>query len=193
MPDVTLFSLRQLTVDQYLAMARHGILTKDDRVELLDGWIVNKMTIHPPHSFAVCSLQDLFSFLPQRDWSLRIQQSIVLPTSVPEPDVAIAVGARTLYMDRHPGPKDLPLVIEVADSSLAADQTVKLGIYAGAKLPQYWIVNLIDRRVEVYTEPRGGKNPLYRKRVDYGPDGVVPVALFGQEFGSIPVREILPR
>jgi Uma2 family endonuclease len=129
------------------------------------------------------------------EWDLRAQQPVTIAAgdSEPEPDVVIAVGPYGRYAERHPGPKDVALVVEVADSSLSEDQTTKHGIYAAARLPVYWIINLVDRRVEVYSDPRGGKNPTYRARQDYGPGDSVPVTLAGKTVGSIPVREILPR
>jgi hypothetical protein len=80
----------------------------------------------------------------------------------------------------------------VSDSSLPEDQTTKLEMYAAAKVAVYWVVNLVDRRVEVYTQPKGGKNPAYRQRTDYGPDDEVPVVVGGKELGRIAVKELLP-
>ncbi len=72
------------------------------------------------------------------------------------------------------------------------DRTTKLELYAGAKIAVYWIVNLVDRRVEVYTQPRGGKNPTYKQQTNYGPDDEVPVVVGGKQIGRIPVKELLP-
>jgi hypothetical protein len=80
----------------------------------------------------------------------------------------------------------------VADSTLHRDQTTKLELYAGAKVAVYWIVNLVDRRVEVYTQPRGGKSPTYKTRTDYGPDDAVPVVIAGKRVGTIAVKDLLP-
>ncbi len=188
-------AIHRFTLGQYHEMARAGILSERDRVELLNGWIVEKMTIHPPHSFAVRRLSRLLDRLLTDEWVLSVQQPVTIAASdsEPEPDVVVAVGPDSRYAARHPGPKDVALVVEVADTSLADDRTTMLGIYAAARLPVYWIVNLVDRRVEVYTDPRGGKNPTYRTHRDYGPDDAVPVTLAGRTAGSIPVREILPR
>jgi Uma2 family endonuclease len=176
-------------------MLRIGILKEGERVELLDGLILEKMTIYPPHSYAVGQLNRLLTRLLDDGWDVRIQQPISIPSrdSEPEPDVLVALGPAARYIGRHPAPKDVALVIEVADSSLSEDQTAKLAVYAAAKLPTYWIVNLQDRRVEVYTEPRGGKNPTYRARQDCGPDDAVPIVLAGRTLGSLAVAEILPR
>ncbi len=93
---------------------------------------------------------------------------------------------------RNPSPSECVVVAEVADSSLRFDQTTKLELYAGAKVAVYWIVNLKDRRVEVYTQPKGGKNPTYKSHVDYGPDDAVPVVIAGKTVGTIAVKELLP-
>jgi Uma2 family endonuclease len=186
-------SIHRFTVEQYHEMIRTGILKEDDPVELLDGWIVEKMPPTPPHSQAVRCLNRRLATLLSGDWVLCVQDPATMTSSEPQPDIAVAVGPEERYAQRHPGPRDLALVVEVSDTSLAQDQTTKLAIYAAARLPVYWIVNLVDRRVEVYTGPRGGKNPTYRTRRDYGPDDAVPVTLAGRTAGSIPVREILPR
>ena len=186
-------SLHRFTVDQYHQMIETGIIKEDDRVELLDGWIVQKMPPNPPHSQAVRRLNRWFTRALGEDWVLGVQDPATMTHSEPEPDLVIARGPEERYGDRHPGPLDIALVIEVADTSLSEDRSAKFSIYARARIPIYWIVNLIDRRVEVYTQPRGGKNPTYRTRRDYGPAESVPVALAGKTVGSIPVREILPR
>jgi Uma2 family endonuclease len=112
--------------------------------------------------------------------------------SVPEPDIAVAVGPEDLYDDAHPTFADMRLTVEVADSSLVEDRTMKLRIYARHRIPEYWIVNLVDRRVEVYTRPRAGRVPAYRVRTDYGPGEKVPVVLGGDTLGGISVDDILP-
>jgi Uma2 family endonuclease len=184
----------RFTVEQYHQMAQAGILKEGEKVELLNGLIFEKMTIYPPHSYAVGQLNRLLGRLLDDRWVLRVQQPVTIPSrdSEPEPDILVATGPAARYVGRHPGPKDVALVVEVADSSLAEDQTTKLAIYAAARLPVYWVVNLVDRRVEVYTDPRGGKNPTYRARRDYDPGDAVPVTLGGRSVGSIPVNELLP-
>ena len=106
--------------------------------------------------------------------------------------MVLATGSKATYKARNPKPSEVILLVEVADSSLHEDQTTKLVLYAKARIPVYWIVNLVDRHVEVYTEPRGGKNPAYKKHTDYGPDDAVPVVVAGKELGRIPVKELLP-
>jgi Uma2 family endonuclease len=78
----------------------------------------------------------------------------------------VAVGPEAEYQHRHPGPRDLLFLIKVSDSTLDDDTTTKLRLYAAEKVIQYWVVNLVDRRVEVYTHPRCGKTPSYRTRTE---------------------------
>src|SRR5205823_2588074 len=103
------------------------------------------------------------------DWSLRIQSAITLSDSEPEPDLAVVRGDERRYAAHHPRPADVGLLIEVADSTLLGDRADKGRIYARAGIAIYWIVNLIDRQVEVYSAPSGsGDSSAYGQRTDYG-------------------------
>jgi Uma2 family endonuclease len=92
----------------------------------------------------------------------------------------------------YPGSPDVALLVEVGDSSLSQDQGIKKRLYARSGFPIYWIVNLADRRIEVYTEPATAKRPDYCQRRDYGPDDAVPVVLDGAEVGTLTARDLLP-
>jgi Uma2 family endonuclease len=190
-PAIPPLPVRRFTVEEYHRLGEIGVLTENDRVELIHGWIVPKMTLNPPHNHAVTALTEYFVQLA-RDCTVRIQQPITTPDSEPEPDAVIAIGSRADYKSRQPKPSECIIVVEVADSSLQEDQTTKLTLYAGAKVAEYWIVNLVHRRVEVYTQPKGGKNPTYKQHVDYGPEESVPVVVGGKELGRISVKELLP-
>jgi Uma2 family endonuclease len=184
--------LYRLTVEQYLRMAEVGILGKRDRVELIEGLLVQKITRHPPHDVSVARINRLLARLLSDEWSLRVQLAIRLRRSVPEPDFTIARGPEERYARRRPGPRDILLLIEVAESSLLEDRTTQATIYADARIPEYWIVNVVHNQVEVYTEPRGGQAPAYRQRHDYGPDEELPLVLNGQEIARLRVRDLLP-
>jgi Uma2 family endonuclease len=191
-PETTLadISLHRFTVDEYQRMIDAGFL-EDRRVELLEGWIVEKMPHNPPHDSTVARLgKRLIRLLPD-EWVVRNQSAVVTKDSQPEPDLAVVRGPEELYDARHPAPKDAVLVIEVSDSRLVFARTVKGPLYALARIPVYWIVNLVNRRIEVYTEPRAGKSPVYRERRDFAADEFIPVVLDGREITRIPVREIL--
>jgi Uma2 family endonuclease len=189
-PDVPIY---RLSVAQYHAMAERGILTEDDPVELLEGWLVQKMTKNPPHTVATQLMHEALRALLPAGWFIAGQAPVTTVDSVPEPDLAVVRGQIRDYLDRHPGPRDVALVVEVADSSLAQDQGIKKRLYARSGFPVYWIVNLVDRRIEVYTDPTGSpEEPDYRQRPDYGPSHMIPVGLDSIEVGSLKVEGLLP-
>ncbi len=133
-------------------MGEIGVLTPSHRVELLEGWIVEKMNHRPDDTFVVRLLDHWFQSNIPPGWLVQCQLPITLLRSEPEPDLAIVRGAHADYRDRHPGGSDCRLVIEVADTSLAKDR-VKSSIYASAEIEEYWIVNLETQKVERMTHP----------------------------------------
>jgi Uma2 family endonuclease len=184
--------MHRFTVEQYHRMIDAGVLTEDDRVELLEGWIVEKMPHTPPHDGTILAAQtELLKVIPASH-VLRIQSAITLADSEPEPDLAVAQGPLRRYFEEHPGPRDLALVVEVAAATLDQDRGIKQRIYARARIPVYWIVNLLDGLVEVYTNPRAGKSPAYRQRQDLGGKDTVSLVIDGKEVARIPVRDLLP-
>src|SRR5215472_7164417 len=108
-------AMHRFTVEQYERMAELGFLTSSDRVELLEGIIVDKMTQNPPHNAAIDLVRDQLAPLLSPDTRLREQKAIRLGESEPEPDLAVVVGPAKRYARRHPGPQDVLLVVEVAD------------------------------------------------------------------------------
>jgi putative restriction endonuclease len=190
-PAVPPFPIRRFSVDEYHEMIETGVLTENLRVELLHGWLVPKMTVNPPHNYAVTALMEQLVAFGARA-VVRVQQPITTSDSEPEPDVVFALGTNADYKKRNPRPSDCVIVIEVADTTLQEDRTTKLELYADAKVAVYWLVNLIDRRVEVYTQPRGGKKPTYKQQANFGPDDEVPVVIGGRQLGHIAVKELLP-
>jgi Uma2 family endonuclease len=183
----------RLTVSQYHQMAAAGILKDGDPVELLEGWLVHKMTENPPHTVATELVRMHLEERLPADWHVRSPHPITTRDSEPEPDACVVRGKPRDYKSRHPGGKDIGLMVEVADSSLELDRTTKQRIYARAKIPVYWIVNLIDGQLEVYTNPTGaGAQAKYRKRQIFAENEEAPVVLDGHEVGRIAVRELLP-
>jgi Uma2 family endonuclease len=189
-PDVPIY---RLTVEQYHQMAQAGILTEDDPVELLEGWLVRKLTKYRPHVIGTGSVRRALERLLPMGWHVASQDPITTSDSEPEPDAAVVRGEERDYPDRHPGPADVVLVVEVADSSLPIDRGAKKRSYARASIRVYWIVNLIERQIEVYTDPTGpAAEPTYGQRRDYGAADTIPVVLAGSEVGVLEVRELLP-
>lgn len=191
-PGLPPLPVRRFTVEEYHRMLEMGLLKDREPFELIHGWITRKIGTNPPHAFVVSALMELLAPLLGGKATLRVMQPITTSDSEPEPDIVVATGSKADYKKRHPKPTELWILVEVADTTLPEDQTTKLELYAGAKVPEYSIVNLIDRRVEVYTQPRGGKNPTYKKQTNYAPDDEVPVVIVGKKLGRIPVKELLP-
>ena len=107
--------------------------------------------------------------------------------------VTIVRGETRQYLDRHPGPQDVALVVEVADSSLQRDRSLKKRLYAEARIPVYWIVNLLANQIEVYSEPSGPhEQPDYQQQQIYGLADTVPVVIEGSEVGRLLVQDLLP-
>jgi hypothetical protein len=185
--------VRRFTVDEYHQMIQAGILTEKDAVELLGGLIVPKMPHNPPHDLAIELADELLRQHLPAGWRVRIQSAITTAESEPEPDLAVLRGAPRGRSGRQPGPQDLALVAEVADTSLDRDRGEKAVIYARAAISCYWIINLKDAQVEVYTDPSGpDANPSYRQRQVFRTTDAVPLVLDGQELARIVVVEFLP-
>ncbi len=192
LPPLPLRPPKRFSVADYHRMMELGLITKGDRCELIHGLIVEKPRVNPPHAAAVTRLMNRLVPLVAGAAVLRIQLPVTLSDSEPEPDLVIAAGGEGDYDRRHPGPKDVLLLVEVSDSTLDDDSTTKLALYAGEKIAQYWIVNLVDREVRVYTVPRGGRTPAYRTRTDYQPGESIPVVVGKKAAGTVAVAELLP-
>jgi len=142
----------RLTVERYLGLVEAGVLSEDDRVELLAGVIVAMTPGNPPHDTGVTRATYALVRAVAERAVVRTQCSLVLGRySLPEPDVAVVSGSVDDYETRHP--ETALLVVEVADSSLQQDRLTKSGIYAAAAIPEYWIVNLRALVLEVMRDP----------------------------------------
>jgi len=189
---LALAGFHRLSVAAYTKLVELGELSSQDRVELLNGYMVQKMPQNPPHSNASTNLEDVLSAVLPAGWLRRTEKPLTLKDSVPEPDVAIARGGRGAFAHRHPLASDIGLVVEVSDSSLPIDRVDKGLIYAENGLPIYWIVNVVERQIEVYTDPRpSDPAPAYATRTDYKPGATVPFILDGQLVANIPVIDIV--
>ncbi len=173
-------------------MIRLGILSDDDPVELLDGWLVYKMPKNPPHRATTKLTRNALEAVIPEGWYVDTQEPITLANSEPEPDVVVVRGNTRDYLDRHPGAADIALIIEVADSTLERDRTSKQRLYARAGIPIYWIINLPEKQIEVYTEPVVAEESIYQRRQDYQLSDEVPVAIAGQIISRLSVLELLP-
>jgi Uma2 family endonuclease len=134
-PAVPTEPVWRFSVEQYHQMICQSILTEDDPVELLEGWLTLKMPKNPPHRVATKLTRNILEKLVPNGWYVDTQEPITLDKSEPEPDIVIVRGDTRDYLDRHPGAKDIALVVEVSDSTLERDRTLKKRIYARANIP----------------------------------------------------------
>lgn len=170
--------LLAVTVQQFQQMIQSGIFQDGDPIELIDGLLVRKdrsghgedpMTHHPRHALLIKRLLRLLTpACESAGCHVQIQLPVTLDNfNSPEPDVAVVRGSEEDYSDRHPGPADLLLVIEVADSSLNIDRSTKKRVYATAGIPTYWLINLPQSRVEVFAQPTTATSE-YAQETSYG-------------------------
>ena len=149
---------RRFTVAEYYAMADAGILAHKERVELLDGEIVIMAPIGNRHQSGVDRLTAMLAATLQGRAIVRVQGPARLDDgSEPQPDIALLRPLADYYASDHPGPADVLLLIEVADSTVDFDRNTKLRLYALAGIPEVWIANLRERRMEAYADPVGGE------------------------------------
>jgi Uma2 family endonuclease len=175
------------TVAEYDRMGETGILSKDDRVELIEGEIFEMSPIGRRHAACVDRLTELFSEKLQRKAIIRIQSPIVLNDySEPQPDVALLKRRADFYEQSLPLPADVLLLVEVADTTLESDRQIKVPLYARAGIAEAWVVNLTDEQIEVYTQPANG---VYQSQQHFKRGETITVS--GSLNLSLSVEEIL--
>jgi Uma2 family endonuclease len=186
--------VKRWTVSEYHELIRLGVLREGDPYELIEGWLVTKMTKNPPHESAVSYLSDILVKSLPPNWRCRTQCAITLRDGEPEPDLAVIKGPHSRYRAQHPTPEDIALVIEVSDATLVQDQGVKLRSYARAGITgitDYWIVNLVDQQIEVYTQPLVEQNlPRYATKQVYGQGKLVPLMIDEMEVTQVSVSDM---
>jgi Uma2 family endonuclease len=174
--------------DSYLRMAETGILSPTDRVELIGGEILVMSPIGPRHGAAVNAAIRLIVKTVGETAFVWSQTTVVLDTFVvPEPDIALLKWRDDFYATKHPGAKDILLIVEIADSSLEYDTTVKLGSYAILGIPEYWVADLRNDCLLIYSQPEGDTYRVTRelRRGEF----ISPLSLPQSEF---PVSIFLP-
>jgi len=169
----TIVSKRFISRAEYHQMWEQGIIGPEEKVELVNGEIVQKMSpVGSRHSFIVNSLVNKLIAFGNKDWWVISQSPIKInEVSEPEPDVAVVVDNKTDYKIDHPTAQDVHFLIEVSDSTLSYDQTTKKELYAVADIPTYWVVNLPFNQIEVFSHPVG---QLYTELKVYGKGQQVP-------------------
>jgi Uma2 family endonuclease len=183
----------RFTVAQYQQMVAEGIIEPGARVELLSGKVVNKLARNPPHDVTLSLTQEELTPFCSPKWVIRVQMAVVTGKhGQPEPDIAVVLAPHGRYAKQHPTTKDIGMLVEVGDSTLLEERRKKAPIYAGGRIPWFWIVNVAERIVEVYSDPKGGVSPEYRKRLDYNLGEKVPVVLNGKTVGHVEVNKLFP-
>jgi len=158
--DARTYPLRW-TVSEYFGLVHRGVLRPNDRVELLEGLIVAMSPQNPRHATAISLANRVLQARVGDRAVVRIQLPLVLGAhSAPEPDVAVVPGRVLDYAEMHP--TTALLVVEIADSSLVQDRLTKAAMYARGGIPEYWIVNLVDDRIELFRKPVPSKSRYAR-------------------------------
>ena len=152
-----LTALRPWTVAEYYQMAKTGILQPQENVELVAGQIIRTMTPQgSPHAAAITRTNRVLSRSPSPDYLIRVQLPIHLDDfSEPEPDLALVKYDPFDYDDRHPRADEVYLIIEIADSTLKTDLTLKKQVYAQAGIKDYWVLDLAQSQLHVFRQPTG--------------------------------------
>ncbi|MCS6897377.1 MAG: Uma2 family endonuclease [Nitrospira sp.] len=182
---------KRWTRQEYDRMAEAGILRPDERVQLLEGDIVTMTPPNSPQAVTIGKTQRALERLYGPHVWVRVQMPVLIdPDSEPEPDLAVVPGIPDEYLKEHP--RTAWLVVEVADTTLALDRDQKARIYARAGIPEYWIVNLTERCLEVYRDPvtLAGQPASYRTSMKLSPsERISPLAA---PSASVAVADLLP-
>ncbi|WP_058555692.1 Uma2 family endonuclease [Thiohalocapsa sp. ML1] len=173
-----LYHRYRFSVDEYLRMGETDILTEDDRVELIDGEIIDMPPIGLPHSGAVNRVANLFVRRLGERVVLSVQNPIRIGDfSLPQPDIVLLCPREDFYADAYPTPADILLLVEVAESSVRYDRDKKLPLYAAAGIAESWLVDIPARKLTLYREPAADGYRAVAEAADLG--GVTPAALPG--------------
>jgi Uma2 family endonuclease len=195
-PVSAVLRAHRFTVDEYQRMAAAGVFGPDPKLELIDGTVIDKMTKKPPHVAASLALDRWLhrnappGFVAACEAPLTIAER----QAEPEPDAMIVRGDPLDFGSRRITPADVHLVVEISESSLEVDRGTKLALYASVGIPAYWILNLAERQLEIYSRPftRSGMSGYSVIRL-LGEAEDAPLEIEGQEVGRVTVRELLPR
>ncbi len=180
------FQFYRWTRQDFAKMAAKGIFHPEERLELIRGNIIQMSPQTSFHATTIRLIEEALRSVCLQDCDVRVQLPIALMAdSEPEPDIAVVSGKPRDYRDRHP--ETALLIVEVSDSTLILDRKHKKKLYAGCKIPEYWILNLKDRCLEVYRKPV--KESYRIQEVFHAEDTVSP--LFNPE-ASVAVADLLP-
>jgi hypothetical protein len=205
LPKLHGMEIRPFSLEEYHRMVELGIVAEDNHYEFIEGYLVAKDQGRgpakghaPPHATCVSMIAAFFVQAFAGLCTVRFQFPVTLPASCgvasgsePEPDLVVADGPSNRYCDRHPGPAEIRLLAEAADSSLKYDRQVKGRLYASCGIGLYWIVNIADRQLEIYTDPDSLAG-RYRSKEVLPQDRFVVLSFPGLPPLTIRVRDLLP-
>ena len=179
----------RMTLEQYESLIASGFFAKQDDVHLINGYVVNRMAESPLHGAVLEAVRIAIGAILLATWHTRSQSGLRIPAqvSIPRPDLAVVRGDWRDYSGRYPEAADTALVAEVSVSSLDKDRALA-DIYGKAGIPVYWLVNVDDGQVEVYSNPGPSG---YQTHEVLAPGHVLQVLVDGVEIGEIPVADIL--
>ncbi len=189
-------SPRRWTREEVYRLYNMGFFNPDEKLELIAGEPIQKMTQNPPHAVA---LMESFAALARvfgQAYCIRVQMPLVLATDgEPEPDLLVARGRQSDYLENHPTQDDTLLVVEISDSTLALDRGRKAAYYAEAGITDYWIVNLVDRCLEVRRNPVSAPDTTFgfaysSREIFREGESAAPLAI---PQASIAVSDLLPQ
>ena len=164
----------RFTSEEYLKMVAAGVLHEDSKVELLDGVIYPMSPSSEEHSFGILSISNLFRDLPKSYLTCSQLPLQIGTESIPEPDFMVLKGSTKSFRNRYIAPNDVVLLVEVSKSSAKFDRSAKLELYAKAGIPEYWIVDIDRKMVEVFTNPQPNSTPpSFQERKEYKPNETV--------------------
>ncbi len=188
---------RRFTVDEYRKMAEVGILDGQSKTELIAGEIFKMLPTGRPHRDCVSAFAELlFGHLPKEQWAVFIESTVEMePENAPEPDIFVLHGSRMTFYQRDPLPEEYAYLIEISDSTLHVDRQRKLPLYAQFGVPEYWIVNLQNRSLEVYRVPakdlESGRG-YYKEKTIFAEGDLVSMTFDGLKPLEFRLSELLP-
>jgi Uma2 family endonuclease len=167
---------RRFTADEYQRMAQTGILSDDDRVELMDGEVVALTPIGPRHNASVNRAARAMFAAVGDSAIVQVQGSVRLDAfHEPEPDIVLLRPREDFYSSQLPGPADILLVVEIAEASFEYDRDIKAGAYAASRIPEYWLVDLRDNSLTCHTDPAA--NGYHTLQIRHRGESVTPRSL----------------
>ena len=182
-----------MTVDEYCQGLVQGEFGAAGSVELLEGHVVAKARRSLRHDGAVEKIREVLAKILPGGWHLQVAQAIVTPDSQPEPDVAIVADALDSRTSRPPRGEEIALIVEAADASLALDRRLKGRVYARAGILNYWVLNLIDSQLEVYSNPSGPvQMPGFQEHRIYRGDDKLSLVIGLDDLGMVRVADMIP-